>query len=359
MRGTIPGGNWPRFSRYEVVDGHVRPAPGARLTLYSPWKVYDEERFVRQATSSQEWVPPYDGLIRLAEGLPDSVFPRWEGQAMDEEAAAKVTAFCAKVGLLGLLPHALEALTLHPVWEYVVTSDGVQADLLAPTQRHYYRLGSFFTERIQQYPGGAVPPDATRVGQPVPRGQWPHGFEEPHVLLTSLRRTTPERESLTQRWAAYFPGIRHDERETYQYPLPMSRQFWEQYAEPTRAIVGAGSWLREILGALRGRAKVRTAGVLALNALLARVTPTAARSGDTEALAWSSPSLLGYYALMILQDLVAHRRVQPCETCGHIFLAGGYQTRYCSSRCRWTGQKRRQKAKTRGRDSHGSATRTR
>lgn len=359
MRGSIPGGSWPHFSRYAVVDGYVRPIQGARLTVYSPWKVYDTERFTQQATSSQNWAPPYDGLIRLAEDLSATAFPRWEGQAMDSAAADIVTAFCGEVGLLGLLPHQLEALTLHPVWEHVITSDGVQTDLLAPTQRHYYRLGSVFSQRIQQYPGGAVPADVPRVGRPVPRSQWPHGFEEPYVLLTSLRRTTPERETLTRSLSAYFPSVRYDERLTYQYPPPLSRRFWEQYAEPARAIVGAGSWLREILGALRGRGKVRAAGTRALNTLLARVMPAAANSsGAKRTLAWSSPSLLGYYALMILQDLVAHRRVQTCETCSHIFLAGGYQTRYCSPRCRWTGQKRRQK-ETRGRDSHGKTTRTR
>lgn len=358
LRGNIPGGVWPRLSPYEIVDGCIRPASGARLTTYQPWKAYDTGRLTRQATNSQAWTPPYEGLIRLAEDIPEQTLPRWEGQGMEETAAVRVISLCGNVGLLGLLPHQLDALTLHPVWEHVVTSKEVQTDLLAPTQRRYYRLGAFFSQRLRQYPGRAVHADEERVGQPVPRNRWPRGFEEPHVFLTSLRGTSPDREPLTKTWAAYFPGVRDVERESYQYPFPLSRRFWEQYAEPARAIVRAGGWLREILEALGGRAKARAAGLRALNTLLARVMPTAASSGRTGTVVWSAPSLLGYYALMILQDLVAHRRVQTCETCGHIFLAGGYQTRYCSARCRWTGQKRR-KLKTEGRDAHGQATRAR
>lgn len=65
-----------------------------------------------------------------------------------------------------------------------------------------------------------------------------------------------------------------------------------------------------------------------------------------------SPSLLGSLVIMAQQDLASERRVIRCANarCGLIVVAVGYQTEYCSQRCRYAVQKRAQRARLRGAD---------
>lgn len=55
---------------------------------------------------------------------------------------------------------------------------------------------------------------------------------------------------------------------------------------------------------------------------------------------WASPSLLGIYALMLLNDLSAGHQVKRCPNCEVFFLAKNPRARYCSSTCRHAQQKR-------------------
>jgi ribosomal protein S27AE len=64
---------------------------------------------------------------------------------------------------------------------------------------------------------------------------------------------------------------------------------------------------------------------------------------------WNSHSLLGTYALMILEGLTGKRRVMHCPECGGFFLSAVHQSRFCSSTCRSTHHKREwRKAKKQG-----------
>ena len=40
-------GKWWRFSAYEIREGFIRPAPGAKLTVYDPWEEY-RQAFIRK-----------------------------------------------------------------------------------------------------------------------------------------------------------------------------------------------------------------------------------------------------------------------------------------------------------------------
>ena len=55
---------------------------------------------------------------------------------------------------------------------------------------------------------------------------------------------------------------------------------------------------------------------------------------------WASPSLLGMYALMLLNDLSDGHQVKRCPNCEVFFLAKNPRARYCSSTCRHAQQKR-------------------
>ena len=60
-------------------------------------------------------------------------------------------------------------------------------------------------------------------------------------------------------------------------------------------------------------------------------------------LQWSATSLLGCFAIMILQDLAGGQRVMRCPVCSGVFLAKSHQAKFCSKTCRDTYHKREQR----------------
>lgn len=78
--------------------------------------------------------------------------------------------------------------------------------------------------------------------------------------------------------------------------------------------------------------------------------------GDEFDVGWSSPSLLGMYALMLLDDLKAGHQVQLCPNCGVYFVAKNPRALYCSSKCRHAQQKREWRKAKAQRQSAGEAS---
>ena len=89
-------------------------------------------------------------------------------------------------------------------------------------------------------------------------------------------------------------------------------------------------------------------GMDILHALTRTVRPTLLPSDGVLRQEWLSTSLLGTLAMMALLDLTEQRRILTCETCGGVFVTKAYQARYCSDRCRFTAQKRRHRARQKG-----------
>ncbi len=85
-----------------------------------------------------------------------------------------------------------------------------------------------------------------------------------------------------------------------------------------------------------------------LHALTRTVRPTLVSSDGVLRQEWLSTSLLGTLAMMVLLDLTENRRILTCETCGEIYPTKAYQARYCSDTCKFTAQKRRYRAKQKG-----------
>ncbi len=54
---------WWRFSEYELRDGYLRPAQGAKLESYSPWDIYRDSR----ETAVRAQTPRYQQLSALLE----------------------------------------------------------------------------------------------------------------------------------------------------------------------------------------------------------------------------------------------------------------------------------------------------
>ncbi len=109
---SVYQGYWWRFSKYELRDGYIRPAPKAELEEYDPWAAYHASwnydpdsatPYVEQRTSA----PPYQSLLTL--------FHEFRFDALgepDPESVEKLLAWCAEHGLLGILPQRTLMVTL-------------------------------------------------------------------------------------------------------------------------------------------------------------------------------------------------------------------------------------------------------
>jgi len=61
-------------------------------------------------------------------------------------------------------------------------------------------------------------------------------------------------------------------------------------------------------------------------------------------LGWSSVSLLAHMSMMVAADLVGPRTIRMCGRCHKYFMGNAHEARYCSTRCKNTMRKRRQRA---------------
>jgi hypothetical protein len=99
-------GKWWRFDRYQIKDGSLQPAPGARLHWYDPWDEFGESRIYNDIA------PPYQSLLRLAPELAPQAqrYPARVSPAAQES----IIDWCRKHGPLGVLLSRWEAISLAP-----------------------------------------------------------------------------------------------------------------------------------------------------------------------------------------------------------------------------------------------------
>ena len=170
------------------------------------------------------------------------------------------------------------------------------------------------------------------------------------VLHRRVQAAGIERRSLAEHYHGFFPDVSRAEADTYAYPGLDTDDFWRSYAESVRQFVLTA---RCLAAPLEGLARMRGEGLSeddriliwralgAISAIASVVNLASALSESDELIVgWSSPSLLGMYALMLLNDLKAGHEVKRCPNCEVFFLAKNPRARYCSSTCRHAQQKR-------------------
>jgi hypothetical protein len=160
----------------------------------------------------------------------------------------------------------------------------------------------------------------------------------------------------------FFPRIPTDERDASVYPKPLSEGFWHLYSESVGFFVGyAGYLLRAVEDVGRAHAEAVATQTFpsygshfwfANNRLMdfaQSVNPVLAIDEESLKLArvWSFPSLLASYAAMAMEDLADEQALHECPVCRTPFLSKAYQAKYCSTTCRWRGQKRQWRARRR------------
>jgi hypothetical protein len=176
----------------------------------------------------------------------------------------------------------------------------------------------------------------------------------PRAVLQPLSGTGAVAESLSVTWSRFFPDVPQDQRETFSYPEPLTKEFWTQYAESLADFLSSMHALRELHQAIRlfqtesavARRFVKLQAALAggpelmCEGLITGVGLALQWNRSRKVhLKWVAGSLLASLTMMMLQDLTYGRTLQ-CPGVGGAFASGAYQARYCSVRCRWVVQKR-------------------
>jgi hypothetical protein len=364
----ITAGRWWRGRRFELRDGMIRPGKSATLEIYDPWAEYSAVRAARGTKSA-----PYESLLSLLQKLDCRPGTNGRRYSLSRHSENLLVEWCCGHGLLGLLPHRVQVVTLAPRWWLPapgakVRGRDVPPNALYPAQGRFVRTSSGWEayrtvawERMHAAgKRGSSAGSLIREGSLVYPDQLPELWRRPRVVLRDLRGRDWAEEPLSETWGRFFPHVRKDEVETHAYHRPLTLEFCQEYAEPLDDLLDAAFLLRSVFQtvALKNkRIKVgdaegdRLEGArLALLALADPVSQTLVDAGGRfYRQYWSSPSLLASYASMMLQDLGDRRlRFVRCQRCEKVFSTYAYQADYCSGTCRraaYKGRKRKKKQK--------------
>jgi hypothetical protein len=157
-------------------------------------------------------------------------------------------------------------------------------------------------------------------------------------------------ESLAETWGTYVPTIPERKRESSQYPLPLSEEFWRLYAEPATHLVSAAVRFRnavERISKPQEDPSAARSGVDILHDLTEGVRPIIVFNKDHRwEQTWVAPSLLSTFAMMALLDQLDGCRVIQCLCCKKAVWTKNPRKCYCDeNRCRWVAQKRSQRGR--------------
>jgi len=336
---------WWRFTRYKVEDDIIQPHENAELVVYDPWETFSRIEGVYRTVE-----PAYLELFRLAQK-----FEKVDRDANRdiETRFFEIPRFCARHGLLGILPATYTMIRL-PIKRRKV-------DRSQPVHR---RLGG----RWKTFERGLEDPLPRKERDPATWSvDWYAGHdwaENDYFLRVREGKLTDEE------FTAFFPGLPAEvtSKGDYPYPLPCSPGFWALYGERIRNFRG---WAQRLLkcaetlstyaDSLQGREPLESEApenVLFAWQQLNDIQSAAGRlfsldGNFTEENA--SPALVATYALMILRDLQAGRRIRRCENCGLVFVSDDARASYCSPKCRHAAQQRRYRARSKS-DSPPSST---
>jgi hypothetical protein len=333
-------GVWWRFEQYELRDGHIRPAKGARLERWDPWEEYRAAR-----ESRPEGQPPYQRLLQLVNSIPYQPATARAEPVLAPSSEQSILDWCRQYGLLGILPQRVLQVNVGPRDEPL--SDEMKAlinhrqDRWPRSMYRYVRtcLGWSQHEIVEPYPAGNASA-AEGLGTQ----------HQSYALIQRLEDFDWVQEPLTRTWARYFPDVPVDQRETHLYPRPNTKEFWDEYSEPV------GDFLEHAASLAHA---IRFAGVrplhsqhlpqplVMLNQFAQSVSLALTRKrGGTFEQRWGAPSLLASLAAMAIQDRAACRPILCCHGCGAAFVVAAHQwqAKFCSARCRHRIQKQRQRA---------------
>ena len=338
-------GEWARFSRYEVVDGVVRPAEGASLDSYDPWESFEKPQGRRKRVET-----PYGELLDLAAYLtqhpvrPPRSIAAEPVRGPQSEGEERILQWCNQFGLLGIGLATATSITLWPRWVEVKPG----SNRLAVLQTTYTRVGAHWVRRERR----SDKPRLQRGESGKPLSESALNSVKSSMVRSSVIMSdqafdvadipTLKSVPLADAWSGFFPSVPGNDAETYTYPKPLSPDFWELYGEP---IIRFKSTLKIFAGALERLAGSENSGsfgpVQYLNFLASGVSPTLESTTEGWKYRWESPALISTYAVMAVMHFATGRRPVRCEHCSRLFISRSPEAKYCSDRCRNTEEMRR------------------
>ena len=341
-------GQWWRFTRYELKDGYIRPAPDATLSAYDLWS---------------EPSPGADTAYELLANLVPRGWDAGDNGTVSPDTAAAVLEWCEQYGLLGVLLQRVEKVVLQ-AWtedERAILQEwnGTEEETdRYQIRRQFHRVPQGWqTVSYKDWIAEGEAPQADPAGVML------------HLIDDSVEMVF---EPFGRTWAQFFPSLPRDQWESYRYPKPLSEEFWDLYCEPVEEFMNTAAWLQEKLTTLAKGRETTDDGrvvpypddyVLAIHELndhVGTVRWFLQQRPDSFMQRWGSPSLFTSLVLRALQDVAGAKRPLICLTCRRLFVSPAYQARYCSSRCRQTMNKRafrRKAARKQSPRRKGQATR--
>lgn len=342
---------WWRFSDYEFSEVgeeiYIRPSPHARLQQYE-WVVTGPVNRAEHRVLGDH----YQSLLHLDLSSLDSIL-EW----------------CRDYGLLGVLPQQTIGIVLAPRWMPIFEDHWPK--VLTPYQVHYNRTAMGWRRELSH----AIAGDDPVIGEMEPEdvAYVIDRFEDyinvlvdpketvlqtPSCLIQPLFSYRYEADALGETIGKFFPDVAPEDLETYEYPLPLTGDYWRQYGEPLQEFQWAVGDFRNMVENLSHKDRndqrsrmLAKRGEDQLNAMLASVNPQVWLDPEGSVMPeWTFPSLLAIFAVEVSQSLTRGMSIQHCSRprCGKFFFSSQYNRAYCSDRCRNSEEKARQRNKRKG-----------
>jgi len=281
---------WPRFSRYEIREGVIVPAAGAKIHWYDPWKDYVRSK---NETRGQ---PPYASLAVLFYKLDEDGETNWDPPRFSEQGLNAILAWTAQHGLFGVFHQTTiqtedpgDELPFPPMWARAL---GIwhQSPMPSPTK----------------------PQDRTCLTTTV--------VEQFDLHVINARK-----------WLSHFLGPDLPAS----LPAPDSEEFFTRYGEPL------WDWIDAMLSLVRAAVERDESSDELLNILAGAATRTRRFESDQVQSQIVFPSLLSVFAEMAWQDFEGGNRIDKCEHCGDAFMTDRKWTKFCSLDCATKERQRR------------------
>ncbi|MFN7939869.1 MAG: hypothetical protein U0R19_41465 [Bryobacteraceae bacterium] len=324
-------GRWWKASEYDMVGGTVVMASGASLSEYDPWPQFLENRG-KYRVVHQPYVPflnLHPQLEALGEcGIEPTATPPYcaDGSTTRgprNEADDLILSWCEQHGLLGILQTRFSLIR-------------------TPTKEHYRRGGRWNTR--------------------IPKTEQERKRAVEEEMQQDLESSKTINDLLD-----VFPDLSRPNApriQDYEFPLPNSARFWTEYGESTaefnyelRALHRSVFNISECL-VRRPKSDEELAKFEWSRQHLRSLTMAAGtdykHSGDlTLDDTIYCPSLLTSFAVMLMEDFRAGRRVHSCEKCATVFVSNEPRAKFCSPRCRNSVQSARHYRKKKSTSEEG------
>ncbi len=376
MSSGLSVGSWWRARRYEILAGYIRPVVSER-----PAESYAVTRPAGRELVYQELLELGAEAVKLDRHAP-----------LPQVLEQRLTRWCARHGLLGLLPQETLMVSFG-ARPYRLTDEarrsfagfgrGPAPEWLTLTRcfhrdrdewRETIEFPDFDRDASESYRAVIKRPNAiAAVGQPVRPGVVGGSFAIGNFEQSFSQTLNYGVMSIGKAWGRFFPDIPVTERETWAYPPPLSKEFWDAYAEPVWDILDAAVAFHNVVTLYKVEPKnTKDLRELVASRHIQRIThgtldcwlnscSPRLRHVDGQLVAQLvAPSLLATFALFFYEDLLAGRFPRSCknERCGVLFVPNSPREEYHRKKCKLAAKKRRHRRRRRERAS-GSKPRRR